>query len=91
MSLKGKLKMKEKVETENDMLRQELNDLKGKFFQSERQKNQAKEQLRELQSQQNESSSNFKEASKFSQAKKLGAGIGMNTSAKQSAKAVKRR
>eukprot|EP00347_Sterkiella_histriomuscorum_P002869 403366482 len=49
MSLRGKLKMKEGVETENDKLREELNEMRQKFMDSEKRKQKYKEQVEDLQ------------------------------------------
>eukprot|EP00347_Sterkiella_histriomuscorum_P023291 403335210 len=49
MSLRGKLKMKEGVETENEKLREELNEMRQKFMDSEKRKQKYKEQVEDLQ------------------------------------------
>jgi len=48
MSLRGKLKQKEEVESENDRLRKELNEYKAKFIDSQKKQFKFQEQNRDL-------------------------------------------
>ena len=48
MSLRGKLKMKEGVEAENEKLKEELNEMRLKFMESEKRKSKYKDEVQDM-------------------------------------------
>ena len=49
MSLRARLKQKEAIEQENITLKDELNEVKNKFMESEKKNNKYKEHIKEMQ------------------------------------------
>lgn len=49
MNLRAKLKVKESIELENEKLKEELSDIRSKAAENEKKKNKYKDQIKELQ------------------------------------------